>query len=139
MMLVSGEAPVPPSWPEMRTTSEWAFATPAATVPTPISETSFTWMRALGGGDLLSPATLAATRDFVKGPGDVEAGLGIYAFENDYGPGIGYLSSGSGYGALAFHLPDQDVAVVVLSNQTDAPTNKLTTAVLEIILGEPPA
>ena len=32
---VSGAAPVPPSWPEMSTTSEWALATPAATVPTP--------------------------------------------------------------------------------------------------------
>jgi len=43
---VSGAAPVPPSWPEIRTTSAWAFATPAATVPTPTSATSLTWMRA---------------------------------------------------------------------------------------------
>ena len=45
---VSGEAPVPPSCPEMRTTSACAFETPAATVPTPASATSFTWMRASG-------------------------------------------------------------------------------------------
>src|SRR5207247_1518560 len=45
---VSGEAPVPPSWPEISTTSEWAFATPAATVPTPTSETSLTLIRARG-------------------------------------------------------------------------------------------
>ena len=45
---VSGAAPVPPSWPEMSTTSACAFDTPAATVPTPTSETSFTWMRAEG-------------------------------------------------------------------------------------------
>ena len=45
---VRGEAPVPPSWPEISTTSEKAFATPAATVPTPISATSFTWTRASG-------------------------------------------------------------------------------------------
>ncbi len=45
---VSGLAPVPPSWPEMSTTSAWAFETPAATVPTPTSATSFTWMRASG-------------------------------------------------------------------------------------------
>ena len=45
---VSGAAPVPPSWPLMSTTSDCAFATPAATVPTPISATSFTWMRACG-------------------------------------------------------------------------------------------
>ncbi len=32
---VSGLAPVPPSWPLIRTTSLWALATPAATVPTP--------------------------------------------------------------------------------------------------------
>ena len=29
----SGEAPVPPSWPEISTWSAFAFATPAATVP----------------------------------------------------------------------------------------------------------
>ena len=45
---VSGEAPVPPSCPETSTTSACAFETPAATVPMPTSETSFTWMRADG-------------------------------------------------------------------------------------------
>jgi hypothetical protein len=39
---VSGDAPVPPSWPEISTTSACALATPAATVPTPTSATSFT-------------------------------------------------------------------------------------------------
>ena len=48
LMEVSGEAPVPPSCPEIRTTSAWAFETPAATVPTPTSETSFTWIRLTG-------------------------------------------------------------------------------------------
>ena len=43
----SGEAPVPPSWPEIKTTSACALATPAAIVPTPTSATSFTLMRAL--------------------------------------------------------------------------------------------
>ena len=45
---VSGEAPVPPSKPEIVTWSARALATPAATVPTPTSETSFTEMRAAG-------------------------------------------------------------------------------------------
>ena len=49
---VSGLAPVPPSWPEMSTTSALAFDTPAATVPTPTSATSFTWIRALRVGVL---------------------------------------------------------------------------------------
>ncbi len=44
----SGEAPVPPSWPAISTWSEFAFATPAATVPTPTSDTSFTEIRARG-------------------------------------------------------------------------------------------
>ncbi len=44
----SGDAPVPPSWPEMRTWSAFAFATPAATVPTPTSATSLTDTRARG-------------------------------------------------------------------------------------------
>lgn len=45
-MLVSGEAPVPPSCPLISTMSARPFATPAATVPTPASETSFTETRA---------------------------------------------------------------------------------------------
>ncbi len=44
----NGEAPVPPSWPLIRITSAWALATPAAIVPTPTSETSFTDIRASG-------------------------------------------------------------------------------------------
>ena len=44
----SGEAPVPPSCPEIRTWSAFAFATPAATVPTPTSATSLTEITAFG-------------------------------------------------------------------------------------------
>ena len=46
LRLVSGAAPVPPSWPEISTTSACALDTPAATVPTPTELTSLTWMRA---------------------------------------------------------------------------------------------
>ena len=45
---VSGAAPVPPSCPEISTTSACAFDTPAATVPTPTSATSLTCTRAAG-------------------------------------------------------------------------------------------
>ena len=48
LRLDSGAAPVPPSWPEMSTTSACALDTPAATVPTPTSETSLTCTRAAG-------------------------------------------------------------------------------------------
>ena len=48
LMEVSGEAPVPPSKPEIVTWSARALATPAATVPTPTSETSFTDTSAAG-------------------------------------------------------------------------------------------
>ena len=41
-------APVPPTWPEIRITSALALATPAAMVPMPASETSFTQTRASG-------------------------------------------------------------------------------------------
>jgi hypothetical protein len=43
---VWGDAPVPPSKPEISTTSAWALATPAAIVPTPTSDTSLTLIRA---------------------------------------------------------------------------------------------
>ena len=52
LRLVSGDAPVPPSWPEMSTTSACAFDTPAATVPTPDSATSLTCTRATRVGVL---------------------------------------------------------------------------------------
>ena len=46
---VSGDAPVPPSWPAIKTKSALPLATPAATVPTPTSTpTSFTLMLAFG-------------------------------------------------------------------------------------------
>ena len=43
---VRGEAPVPPSKPEIKITSAFALATPAAIVPTPTSDTNFTFIRA---------------------------------------------------------------------------------------------
>ena len=43
---LNGAAPVPPSYPEIRTTWAPALATPEAIVPTPASETSFTEIRA---------------------------------------------------------------------------------------------
>ena len=45
---VSGLAPVPPSKPAIVIWSALAFATPAATVPTPISDTNFTLILASG-------------------------------------------------------------------------------------------
>jgi hypothetical protein len=44
----SGDAPVPPESPEIRMMSARALATPAAIVPTPTSETSFTETIACG-------------------------------------------------------------------------------------------
>ena len=43
----SGEAPVPPTWPEIKITSARALATPAAMVPMPVEATSFTQTRAV--------------------------------------------------------------------------------------------
>jgi hypothetical protein len=45
---LSGDDPVPPSWPAMVTWSAPAFDTPAATVPTPTSATSLTDTEARG-------------------------------------------------------------------------------------------
>ena len=47
-MLDAGDAPVPPSAPEMTMRSAFAFATPAAMVPTPLSATSLTDTAARG-------------------------------------------------------------------------------------------
>ncbi|MNZ98493.1 hypothetical protein D3C78_1177770 [compost metagenome] len=44
----SGEAPVPPSWPAITMWSLLHLVTPAAIVPTPISDTSLTEMSACG-------------------------------------------------------------------------------------------
>ena len=45
---VCGLAPVPPEWPATRITSACALATPAAMVPMPADDTSFTHTRASG-------------------------------------------------------------------------------------------
>ena len=45
---LKGDAPVPPSLPLMSMTSALALATPAAMVPTPVSDTNLTLMRACG-------------------------------------------------------------------------------------------
>ena len=47
-LLFTADAPVPPESPEMRMMSARALATPAAIVPTPTSETSFTETIAFG-------------------------------------------------------------------------------------------
>jgi hypothetical protein len=44
----AGEAPVPPSAPDITMRSAFAFATPAAIVPIPLSATSFTLILAFG-------------------------------------------------------------------------------------------
>ena len=46
--ILRGDAPVPPSKPEIVTWSARALETPAATVPTPIAAPNFTLMRASG-------------------------------------------------------------------------------------------
>ena len=48
LMEERGDAPVPPSPPEIWITSAPAFATPHATVPMPIIDTSLTEILALG-------------------------------------------------------------------------------------------
>ena len=47
-MELIGEAPVPPSAPEITMRSALALATPAAIVPTPLSDTNFTLISAAG-------------------------------------------------------------------------------------------
>ena len=47
-MLDWGEAPVPPEWPLIRIASALALATPAAMVPMPLRDTSFTHTVASG-------------------------------------------------------------------------------------------
>ena len=47
-ILVWGLAPVPPECPEIKITSAFAFATPAAIVPTPVEATNLTPTLALG-------------------------------------------------------------------------------------------
>ncbi len=109
LMLVCGEAPVPPSCPLIRTTSAWALATPAATVPTPTSETSLTLMRACGVGVLQIVDQLGQVLDRVnivmrRRRDQPDAGGRVAYFGN---PGIDFLAGQlpalAGFGALG-HL-----------------------------------
>ena len=62
---MSGEAPVPPSWPLITTPSACALATPTAITPTPGSEASFTETRTLGRKVLRSDDQLRQVLDRV--------------------------------------------------------------------------
>ena len=99
-------APVPPLSPEMRTTSAWALATPAATVPTPTSETSFTAMRACGVDVLQVVDELGQIFDGVdvvvrRRRDEAHAGDGVPRLGDDFIDLVaGQLAAFAGLGAL---------------------------------------
>lgn len=89
------------------------------------------WASALYGGEVLSDEMLAEMLTFRR-PGFY--GLGTYPASFAGNRGVGHRGGIRGYESAMFYFPQEEVTIVLLSNQgnwgTDAPMNKLVRAVL---------
>jgi D-alanyl-D-alanine carboxypeptidase len=89
------------------------------------------WAAALYGGEVLSDEMLREMLSF-EAPGFY--GLGTYPARFAGHRGVGHRGGIRGYESAMFHFPEDDVTIVLLSNQgnwgTDAPMTKLVRTVL---------
>jgi D-alanyl-D-alanine carboxypeptidase len=100
-----------------------------------------TWARALYGGRLLTPASLTAmvadvavTAPFKP---SIPYGLGVQAATVDGRPTLGHSGRLLGSRTLVRWLPDQGIAIAVLSNQSRNDPNLVARALLRVLLGTP--
>lgn len=74
-----------------------------------------TWCRALYGGDLLSPESMAQLTDYSL-PGALDYGLGTRTRLLDGRRMFGHTGSLRGFMTVMWHFPDVDLTVVLLNN-----------------------
>ncbi len=101
-----------------------------------------TWARALYGGDVLQPASRAAmvadvqlTAPFKP---SIPYGLGVQAATVDGRPTLGHSGRLLGSRSVVRWLPNEGIAIAVLTNQSRADPNLVVRALLRIVLGTPP-
>ena len=100
-----------------------------------------TWARALYGGRLLAPGSLAAmvadvavTAPFKP---SIPYGLGVQAATVDGRPTLGHSGRLLGSRTVVRWLPDQGIAIAVLTNQSRNDPNLVARALLRVLLGTP--
>lgn len=101
-----------------------------------------TWARALYGGGVLLPATVATIVDDAAVTtalkSSVPYGLGVQVVTIDGRPTLGHSGRLLGFRAVMRWLPDQGIAVAVLTNQSRTDPNLLIRDLLRTVLGVPP-
>ncbi len=81
------------------------------------------FVRALfGGAELLAPETLAQMLNFVDDGNGNFYGLGVAASETEWGKALGHNGNANGFASTSWYLVDEDVTVVVLTNDADHAT-----------------
>jgi CubicO group peptidase (beta-lactamase class C family) len=100
-----------------------------------------TWAKALYGGQLLSPASLTAmvadvamTAPFKP---SIPYGLGVQAATVDGRPTLGHSGRLLGSRTVVRWLPDQGMAIAVLTNQSRNDPNLVARALIRVVLGTP--
>ena len=99
------------------------------------------WARALYGGDALSSASRSAMvadleRTAQYAPG-VLYGLGVQSVEVDGHPTLGHSGRFLGARAAMRWLPDEQIAISVLTNQSRSDPNAVVKALLKVVLPPP--
>ena len=101
-----------------------------------------TWAKALYGGHVLPPATLAAmiadaeiTAPFKP---SIPYGLGVQEATIDGRPTLGHSGRLLGSRTVVRWLPGEGMAIAVLTNQSRNDPNLVARALLRVVLGSPP-
>jgi len=100
------------------------------------------WARALYGGAVLRPETLATMVDDAAVTtalkSSVPYGLGVQVVTIDGRPAMGHSGRLLGFRAVMRWLPDEGIAVAVMTNQSRTDPNLLVRDLLRSVLGVPP-
>jgi D-alanyl-D-alanine carboxypeptidase len=100
-----------------------------------------TWARVLYGGPVLSPASLSAMASDVALTApfkpSIPYGLGVQAATVDGRPTLGHSGRLLGSRTVMRWLPNQGIAIAVLTNQSRNDPNLVARALLRVVLGTP--
>jgi D-alanyl-D-alanine carboxypeptidase len=88
-----------------------------------------TWARALYGGAVLAPDSLAEMLDDARYPG-TGYGLGVRMRQLDGRRLVGHTGSLRGFVAATWHLPAEDTTIAVMTNRGRINANKIVNALL---------
>lgn len=88
------------------------------------------WLRSLLRGEAVSPAALEQMTRWVERPDGHHYGLGLLRIELEGRTLIGHRGNSAGFSAAAWHLPDEGLTVVVLTNANGV----LVTPIVEALL-----